>query len=369
MARARIWGFVKTRRRRDYMDTRVFLSECKEYQPEQVNIAVKRIFDEFGGAGSILGDGKKVLVKPNVLMPKKPEDAATTHPLVVESVCREFINAGADVTIIDSTGGPHTKFVLRLLYGKTGIKKAAKNVGAKASFDTSSRTVEYPEGQIIKKFDVLSPVLDADLVISLAKAKTHGFMKMTGCVKNLFGCIPGLGKPLLHGKYPKHEDFAAMLVDVCGYIKPGFSILDAVYGMEGAGPTAGNPKYVGAVLGGFSPFAVDLAQSYLMGMRADSIYTICNAAMRGLAPDTPESLIWLGDDPEKLRTSFKPARTNKANIVPKIMENCTGCGDCVRICPGKCMKIQKRKAIVDAKGCIRCYCCHEFCAEQAIEID
>jgi len=351
------------------MDNRVFLSECKEYEPEQVNTAVKRILDEFGGAAKILANGKRVLIKPNIMMPKKPEDATTTHPLVVEAVCREFINVGAEVTIIDSTGGPHTKFVLRLLYGKTGIKKAAKNVGAKASFDTSSRTVIYPEGQIINEFDILSPVLDADLVISLAKAKTHGYMKMTGCVKNLFGCIPGLGKPQLHLKYPKHEDFAAMLVDVCSYVSPGFSILDSVYGMEGAGPASGNPKHIGAVMGGFSPYAVDLAQSYLMGMRADSIYTIHNAATRGLAPDTSELLTWLGDDPNRFRTSFKPAKTNKSNIVPKIMENCTGCGDCVRICPAKCMKIQRRKVSIDAKECIRCYCCHEFCPQKAILID
>jgi len=351
------------------MENRVYVAKCKEYEQEQVSNAVGRLLEEFGGAKELLGNGKKVLVKPNVLMPKKPEDAATTHPAVVEAVCREFINAGAEVTLIDSTGGPHTKLVLRLLYGKTGIKKAAKNAGAKASFDTSSRGVSFPEGQIIQNFDVLSPVLDANLVISLAKAKTHGFMKMTGCVKNLFGCIPGLAKPRLHKKYPKQEDFAAMLVDVCEYIKPAFSILDAVYGMEGAGPTAGTPKSLGAIVGGFSPYAVDLAQSYLMGMRPDSVYTINNAASRGFAPSTPEELHWLGDDPVKLRTSFKPARISKTNTVPKILENCTGCGDCVRICPAQCMAIAERKAVIKAKECIRCYCCHEFCPEKAIFID
>jgi len=351
------------------MENRVYVAECKEYEQEKVNKAVNRLLEEFGGAKAILGNGKKVLVKPNVLMPKKPEDAATTHPAVVEAVCREFINAGAEVTLIDSTGGPHTKLVLSLLYGKTGIKKAAKRAGAKASYNTSSRSVNYPEGQIVQNFDILSPVLDADLVISLAKAKTHGFMRMTGCVKNLFGCIPGMAKPRLHKKYPKHEDFAAMLVDVCNYINPGFSILDAVYGMEGAGPTAGTPKYVGAIVGGFSPYAVDLAQSYLMGMGSDSVYTINNVASRGLAPSTPDELHWLGDDPSKLRTSFKPAKINKTNTVPKILENCTGCRDCVKICPAQCMTIAKRKAIIDAKECIHCYCCHEFCPQKAICID
>ena len=349
------------------MDNHVFLASCKEY--DKTARAIKRIFEAFGGATAILSGRRRVLVKPNLIMPRKPEDAATTHPAVVEAVCAAFIEAGAEVEIIDSTGGPHTKLILRMLYGKTGMKKAAEQSGAKLSYKTSTKKISYPQGRIIKRFDLLSPVLDSDLVVSVAKAKTHSYQAMTGCVKNMFGCIPGMAKPLLHRKYPKKEDFAGMLVDICERVNPGFSILDAVYGMEGAGPTGGDPKYLGAIAGGFSPYAVDLAQSYLMGLRTDSIYTIQEAAERGLAPNDPEKLAWLGDDKEPLRSNFKPAIKNKTDIIPQITENCTGCGDCVRICPMKCIKIQEKKAVISEKECIRCYCCHEFCPAKAISLD
>jgi len=360
------------------MDNHVYIADCKDYEYNRVTAAVERIIDAFGGATALLdastgksgaGKSKRVLVKPNILMPKKPEDAATTHPAVVEAVCAAFVKAGAEVAVIDSTGGPHTKIVLKLLYGKTGIEEAAKRGGAKALYNTKTKKVRNPEGRILKKFDLLAPVYDADLVITVAKAKTHGYMTMTGCVKNMFGCIPGMGKPLLHRKYPKREDFAAMLIDINEYIKPGLSILDMVYGMEGPGPASGDPKHVGIIAGGISPYTVDLAQSYLMGKRAESIYTIQEAVARGLVPNDPEALTWLGENPEQFRTSFKPAATNKKDAVPVIMDNCTGCGDCARICPMKCLEIKDKTAVIKEKDCIKCYCCHEFCPQKAISLE
>jgi uncharacterized protein (DUF362 family)/Pyruvate/2-oxoacid:ferredoxin oxidoreductase delta subunit len=309
-----------------------------------------------------------VLVKPNLIMPRKPEDAATTHPAVIEAVSAAFVKAGASVTVIDSTGGPHTKVLLKMLYGGCGMTEATERSGATLSFNTSSRAVSFPDGRIVKKLELLSPVLNAELVISAGKAKTHGFMAMTGCMKNMFGCVPGLGKPNLHRKYPKREDFAAMLVDLCERVSPGFSILDGVWGMEGAGPTGGEPKQLRAIVGGFSPYAVDLAQCYLMGLRLDSVYTIQEAASRGLAPDTPTLLTWLGDDPEPLRSNFKPAVRHKNDAVPTIMDNCTGCSDCARVCPQKCIIMRSGKAVINIKDCIRCYCCHEFCPSKAVSL-
>jgi len=355
------------------MESRVFLAGCNDYDIDHVEAAVDRILDAYGGAKSIMdmqpNGGRRVLVKPNILIPKKPEDAATTHPAVIAAVCSAFIKAGAEVSIIDSTGGPHTKMVLRLLYGITGIRNAAKQCGAKLSFDTSSKPVPDLNGRVLKQVEFLSPVLDADLVISLAKAKTHGFMAMSGCVKNMFGCIPGLGKPRLHRRFPKREDFAAMLVDVCLGVNPGFSILDAVYGMEGAGPASGDPKHVGALLGGFSPYAIDLAQCYLMGFRTDSVYTIKEALSRDLIPNNPKELTWLGDDPEQFRKSFKPATKNKNDNVPTILNSCIGCGACARICPMHCIEIHDRLVVINGNECIKCYCCHEFCPVKAISLD
>ena len=159
-----------------------------------------------------------------------------------------------------------------------------------------------------------------------------------------------------------------MLVDLCERVGPGFSILDGVWGMEGAGPTGGEPKHLGVIAGGISPYAVDLAQCYLMGLRLDSIQTIQEAGSRGLAPSDPELLTWLGDDPKPLRATFKPAVRHRNDAIPTFTDNCVGCGECVRVCPQGCIEIQDGKAAINKKGCIRCYCCHEFCPAKAVSL-
>lgn len=349
------------------MDNRVFIARCDTY--EVAEAAVNRVLDAFGGATAILCGKKNVLIKPNLVMPRKPEAGATTHPAIVSAVCAAFVKAGAVVSIIDSTGAPHRKSVLRMLYGRSGMIQAAEVSGAVLSYNVKSRTVSVPNGRILKEVTLLAPVLDADLVITIGKAKTHSSMAMTGCTKNLYGCVPGLGKPALHSKFPVREDFAGVLVDICEAVAPGFSILDGVLGMEGAGPTGGDPKYLGVIAGGFNSYTIDLAQCHLMGLRIDTAHIIAEAASRGLAPCDPRQLEWLGDDPEALRQQFIPAVRQNGGAVPAILENCIGCGACARICPQKCIAIKARKAVITTKDCIRCYCCHEFCPSKAIGIE
>ena len=349
------------------MESRVFVARCDEYT--QAAAAVDRVLNAFGGAETILCGRKRVLIKPNLVLPLKPGDIATTHPAVIEAVCSAFVKAGASVAIIDSTGAPHTSILLKMLYGRSGMAGAVKKSGAELSFDASSRTVSFPDGRAVRKLELLAPVLDAELVVSVAKAKTHGSMALSGCVKNLFGCVPGLGKPMLHRRFPKREDFATMLVDICERISPGFSIVDGVWGMEGAGPTGGDPKRLNIIAGGVSAYAVDLALCYLMSLRLDSVYTIREAASRGIAPDDPALLTWLGDDAGPLRANFRPALKNKNDAVPEITDNCVGCGDCARVCPQECIVIKDGRADISKKECIRCYCCHEFCTAKAVLLE
>jgi len=104
-------------------------------------------------------------------------------------------------------------------------------------------------------------------------------------------------------------------------------------------------------------------------MRPEKIYTIKEAVSRGLIPENPEEITWLGDDPKPLRQNFKPAIAHDNDTIPAISDNCTGCAVCIRICPMKCMKLTNKKAEIKEKECIRCYCCHEFCPEKAICVD
>ena len=109
-------------------------------------------------------------------------------------------------------------------------------------------------------------------------------MGMSCAVKNLFGTIPGTLKPEYHFRYPDPRNFADMLVDLAGFVRPRLSICDAIVGMEGNGPTAGTPRNIGAVLAAENPHALDLACAHIIGLRAGDVPTLVAAQARGYIP-------------------------------------------------------------------------------------
>ncbi|MBQ6846618.1 MAG: DUF362 domain-containing protein [Oscillospiraceae bacterium] len=365
------------------MEKRVFLAGCKDYEQKKVDNAIHASLEAFGGAKALAG-GKRVLIKANLLMSEIPSKAVTTHPAVVSALAREFMSAGCTVEIADSCGGLYNEGVLRKLYSTSGMKRVSEETGAELNFDTSSFEREIPNGVKIKKTQMITPIERAEFIISAAKLKTHGFTYYTGAAKNIFGVIPGLSKAAMHSKFPDKTDFCEMLVDLCESVKPDLSIIDGVVGMEGAGPSGGTPKEAGVIITSKSPYAADLAAMDIMGLDAEKSPLHMAAKGRGLIDD----IELFGDNIENFRTSFTPAYTKDSKSVLSILpgalkryvekffarypyirkEKCIGCGECVRSCPEHTIKLREKKAVIDYKNCIRCYCCQEMCPARAIDI-
>ena len=375
------------------MERRVFLAACPDYNRENVDTAVHRILDGFGGASSFGVGGKKVLIKANLLSAYAPDRAVTTHPSVVAAIAREFIAAGAKVTIADSPAGTFNEIGIRRLYSICGMNAAAEESGAKLSLSSGHSKVENPDGLLCKSFSIIDAAREADFIVSAAKLKTHGLAYYTGAVKNLFGCIPGLEKPAMHAKYPSKTDFSSMIVDLCELLKPGFSIIDGVIGMEGAGPSGGTPKFAGVIGGAVNPYALDVAMCAVSSLPLRLVPVNSEAVERHLSPSQHTDINYIGGPVSDFKTTFKPAvTTSKAGSrlgvlawlampkkvseffsdrfrnLPKITDDCTGCGKCAEVCPRQIIKIKDQRAIIDYSACIKCYCCHEFCPAQAIEL-
>ena len=223
------------------MDTRVYLARCEDYEYREVEKSVARIFDFFGGAEKILSGGKKVLIKPNLLMDRSPEEATTTHPAVVAAAAGIFRKLGADVVIADSPGGPLTQAALRRVYRRTGMEEACAASGAALNYDLSSRRVFFNEGERPESFEILSAIAGADVVVGISKLKTHTFQYYTGAVKNCFGAIPGMAKAACHARISDRSLFGEMLTDLCECVAPAFSIIDGITCMDGKGPS-GRPQ-------------------------------------------------------------------------------------------------------------------------------
>ena len=86
---------------------------------------------------------------------------------------------------------------------------------------------------MIKRFEVIKAIREADRIINLCKLKIHTFSAMTGAVKNNFGVVPGLFKPGYHAKLKDGPRFAGMRLDLADLVAPRLSIMDAVVAMEG----------------------------------------------------------------------------------------------------------------------------------------
>ena len=334
-----------------------------------------------------LFEGAKVVLKTNLLMKKKPEDAVTTHPIIIECVANYFINRGCIVTIADSPAGPFTKSALEGIYFASGISEAARKSGAFLNYNTESSDV-HPENSLrLKTFKVIDIVTQADFVISLAKFKTHGMMTFTGAVKNLFGVIPGLIKAEYHFKLMEQENFGHHLIDIEQYVKPDYSIIDGIEAMEGNGPSNGIKRQLGLIIGAENPYEADYVAAdiasipyrliptiYLAEQR--ELFSIENINIKGtrykdlnIAPFILPDSVELTFLPRKIHPKIKDFIIRRLKSKPEFVHSkCISCGHCVRNCPAKVIKIVENKPVVNLKGCISCFCCHEVCPADAINI-
>jgi len=365
--------------------------KADKYEYPIIRQAVDRLFSLLD-FDKLIQPGMKVVLKPNLLMKCTPDQAVTTHPSLVSAVAEKVLELGAgSVLVAESSGGPYTKASLNAIYNASGMAEAGKAHSFSLNQDFSYKEVPWPKGETCRAFNIITPLVDADLIISLPKLKTHGMTGLSGAVKNMFGSVPGLQKPELHYRYPEQNDFTNMLIDLWECVHPAITIVDAVDSMEGNGPSGGSPRHTGRLFASRNPYTLDLALAYFIDMPVSQVPVLKNAIRRGLCPAEFSGNLVSGDalqpvtgfkKPKKKNLDFvdilpgflqKPCKAVMEKVLlpkPVIQEkDCIGCGKCAESCPQKIIRIQERKArIQNRKQCIHCYCCHEMCPQKAIDL-
>ena len=367
----------------------VSLRACENYEMQTVRHALQALFDDISVKKEEIS-GKRVVIKPNLVRKMDISAAGTTNPFVVEALIALCAEYGAkSVTVAESPAGPYTEASLRASYKVGKMDEAAKNAGAELNFDLSAKRVASLGHSKERTFNIITPIVEADLVINVSKLKTHNLTGMSGAVKNLFGVIPGTEKLEMHALYPNLSDFSAMICDLCETVCKSVEtlhVIDAVIGMEGNGPTNGKPRKLGFMGASRSPFALDEACAEIIGMKEYSSIN-AQAKTRGFLPDYDV----LGDGNEAFvcKDFILPdsSDTNRSaiNILSKIFggklmeslrprpvvdgKKCVGCGECARSCPAKTIVITDKKvALIYKKDCIKCFCCQELCPKDAIRV-
>ncbi|MBN2419337.1 MAG: DUF362 domain-containing protein [Deltaproteobacteria bacterium] len=328
-----------------------------------------------GGMNSFIDKGDKVLLKMNLLSARGPEEAVTTDPEFVRAVAREVKKAGGLPYIGDSPAGTFSKRILEKAYDKTGIRSMAKEADIPLNFDIGSKKAIIADGVKVKRIPICNYILHADKIIGLPKLKTHSLQYMTLACKNMYGAVPGLVKAKYHALFPGRMAFADLLLDIYSYVGSHLFIMDAVLGMHGQGPAGGgDPIDIGLSLASDDGVAMDISVCRLIGIEPTGIPLLKRAKIRGMWPEKikytllePEENKIYGFRMPNTATHLQGSRKVKAKS-PVITENCIGCGECKKICPGQAIKINDEKAVIDYLKCIRCYCCHEVCPADAIKL-
>ena len=356
---------------------------CNSYEPLEIERAMDELVGLLGGLDKIITPGDSVLLKANMLNASSPERAVTTHPEVLRSVIRRVKKAGGIVTVGDSPGGRNVGEAPKKVFKTTGIDKVCSSESVPlVLLDDDTVKKKSPNARLYRFFTVGRAAVEADVVITIPRLKTHGFQMFTGAVKNLFGVIPGLKKAEFHVKVPNREDFGDMLVDLYQLITPKLAVMDGIIAMEGSGPSSGDPYHLGILLASVDSVALDYVASKIIGLDPKKVYTTKAAIDRGLLD--PAKIEVAGVDINKIDADgFSLPKTEFGSQLPPILrdrlndiliakpyltlsDTCNGCGRCFKNCPVDSIKMEKEKPKFDYDTCIRCYCCQELCPEYVI---
>ena len=378
---------------------KVSIEKCVSYEERVIKESLDKALSNID-ALDFVKPGMKIGIKANLVSAMAPEKSVTTHPALLKRLCQLLLEKGATVVLGDSPGGIYTEGFLKGVYKTCGLEAMVKELdesGEKVSLnkDFSVKDGEFKEAVSLKTFIYTGWLDDVDAIINVSKLKTHAMMGMSCAVKNMFGTIPGATKPEYHMRFPEEKAFANVMVDLNEFFKPQLYVVDAIDGMEGNGPTAGESRHIGLVLASKRPYALDLVCADLIGMGLADVATLSAAAERGLGPKELSEVEIVGISEAEVRIpDFKRATIHQSitfeggglfnkieSMVLKAVYNtkpmpkkdeCIGCKKCFETCPAKAITMvpggKNGLPKIDRNKCIKCFCCQEFCPVGAMKV-
>lgn len=275
---------------------RVWLGRADGYEADAL---ARQAGEALEAAGFRPASGSNVLVKPNLLF-ADPLGIAHTHPLVVRAACLYLLDCGCRVSVSDSPG-----------FGRAG--RVAAVTGIASALPGSIRVCEM--GPKVKKdlsqggrAGISRRALEADLILNLPKFKAHRMMRLSLAVKNLFGCVSGVEKAVLHSK---HGDklrggvslFPSLIADIVSRLPPCAALLDGITAMHRSGPMRGSPLDLNFIAASSSSVALDTAVYTLLGQNPKLFPIWAELRRRGAAGAFAGDLEWIGLEPENVDLS------------------------------------------------------------------
>ena len=344
----------------------------------------KNVYESIDRAFSLFPlqlQGKKILIKPNVLRASEAKEGVVTNPAVLRAVVEKVETMAPASIVVGDNPGLFNYGANEESFEKTGLMEAAK--GYYQNIGNDSLKVPF-NPEFMPAVSISRIVTEADIIISLPKFKTHGLTVMTGAIKNSYGFLPGAQKAKLHRAAGSPERFHEVIVEVFRLRVPDLFIVDAVVGMEGNGPASPDLRDIGMILASDNAVALDAVIATMMGCEPGRLRFLRKAKEMGLGdydlttievigelkllPDF--KLPPLGGEAILRNTAVQDLLHSRTIMKPQAdPELCTGCGTCVEQCPVSALSMSSNTVPqADTDLCISCFCCQEICPEKAIAL-
>lgn len=237
--------------------------------------------------------GRKILLKPNLVEPSRAAPHMTTHPAMVVAAAEVFRGWGAEVAVGEAPG--HVRDTEMALI-ESGLAEALDDADVPfhdLNYQQVAWTPNRGRKAKLEGFYFPQAVVEADLIVSMAKLKTHHWVGMTAALKNMYGVLPGIKygwpKNVLH-----HAGIPQTVYDINASLGKTIAIVDAITCMEGDGPIMGSPNELGLIAISSNPTALDATLARVMGLDPARISYLKLAAGR-LGPIDERSIVERGE--------------------------------------------------------------------------
>jgi uncharacterized protein (DUF362 family) len=278
----------------------VHVAPAADYNADLADI-LRRQYESFRGRVPLAG--KRVVLKPN-LVEYHRDKVINTHPHVVAAaieLCRR--EGAAEVIVAEGPGHWRNVEYLVQASGLGDVLRHYKVPFIDLNHDEPVKSLNLGRLTGLAYLYLSRTVATADVLISLAKLKTHHWAGATLSLKNLFGTLPGI----CYG-WPKNElhwrGIDSSIVDIALTRTPELAIVDGIIGMEGDGPINGTPKPFGTLVMGCDPLAVDATCCRLMGLRPEKIGYLVLGQRKKLGILREEEIQQLGETIAERRQTF-----------------------------------------------------------------
>ncbi|MEW6380961.1 MAG: DUF362 domain-containing protein [bacterium] len=280
--------------------------------------------------------GKRILLKPNAGRLVPARSGVTTHPLVVAAAIDFFRKQAPAQILLGESPILGVRALDALEKAEMADIARSKGVCLIDLDEGSPFELPVPQGKLLHSLRVCGPVREVDYLVSIPVMKTHMHTGVSLSIKNMKGVLWRREKARLHQlEYPalpagQGKALDVAIADMAEVLRPDLALIDGTIGLEGLGPSEGDPKKAGLVVASQDCLAADAVAAFLMGFEPASIPHLRMAAERGTGTIDLAGMHILPPDYHHFRQSFAPPPKKISIQYPNVVvHDCNSCSACL----------------------------------------